>query len=301
MSGGSTPAVTTYRVVHRTTYQYGSTMTDGYSVACLAPRSTDWQTVRSSRLTVDPDVPEIDTFVDAFGNRQYQFGVHVPHEHLVITAESVVDVTAREDPIDATPWDEVVDRLATATGATALETGWFRTTSLLVDLESLAVPLGALTRDVFVPGRGIVDAVRALCHEIYTTFEFDAHFSNVSTPLVEVLAERRGVCQDFAHLAIAGLRSVGLAAGYVSGYIETVPPPGQERLVGADASHAWCSVWTPEAGWVTFDPTNDHLPANDHVTVAWGRDYADVIPVRGVMIGPAAAQTLDVAVDVERL
>ena len=290
-----------YRVVHRTAYDYGATMTDGYSVACLAPRETAWQTVRRTEITVEPDVPEVDRFVDAFGNRQYQFGVHEPHDHLVITADSIVDVTPRPDPDDPTPWDDVVGRLAVATGDLALETGWFRSTSALVDLESLAEPLAALTRDVFHPGRGIVDAVRALCHEINATFEFDPHFSTVSTPLVDVLDQRRGVCQDFAHLAIACLRSLGLAAGYVSGYIETLPPPGEAKLVGADASHAWCSVWTPEEGWVTFDPTNDHVPANDHVTVAWGRDYADVMPVRGVMIGPAATQTLDVAVDVHRL
>ena len=293
--------MTSYRVVHRTTYDYGATMTDGYSVACLAPRPTPWQTVRSTEIDVDPDVPEVDRFVDAFGNRRYQFGVHEPHDHLTITAESVVDVAERPAPVDATPWDEVVDRLAAATGDLAIETGWFRSSSALVDLESLAGPLDALTHEIFRRGRGVVDAVRALCHEINTTFEFDPHFSTVSTPLVDVLAERRGVCQDFAHLAIGCLRSVGLAAGYVSGYIETIPPPGQERLVGADASHAWCSVWTPEAGWVAFDPTNDHLPVNDHVTVAWGRDYADVMPVRGVMIGPAATQRLDVAVDVVRL
>lgn len=292
--------MTSYRVVHRTTYEYGATMTDGYSVACLAPRDTEWQSVVQSDIVVDPDVPEVDRFIDAFGNRQYQFGVHEPHDRLVIVADSIVEVAARPDPVDDTPWERVVTELASATGDVALETGWFRSTSALVDLESLADALGALTCDVFRPGRGIVDAVRALCHEIYATFEFDPHFSTVSTPLVDVLAERRGVCQDFAHLAIGCLRSLGLAAGYVSGYIETLPPPGQEKLVGADASHAWCSVWTPAAGWVTFDPTNDHLPANDHVTVAWGRDYADVMPVRGVMIGPAATQTLDVAVDVQR-
>ncbi|MCB0966796.1 MAG: transglutaminase family protein [Ilumatobacter sp.] len=293
--------MTTYRVEHRTTYRYGATMTDGYSVACLAPRPTEWQSVLSTGISVDPGEPVVDAFVDAFGNRQHQFGVHVPHDRLVITAESIVDVIERPEPVDDTPWELVVERLAAATGALALETGWFRSSSALIDLETLAAPLTVLTRDVFTPGRPVVDAVRALCHEIYSTFEFDPHFSNVSTPLVEVLDERRGVCQDFAHLAIGCLRSVGLSAEYISGYIETIPPPGEERLVGADASHAWCSVWTPSAGWIAFDPTNDHLPANDHVTVAWGRDYADVMPVRGVMIGPAAAQALDVAVDVTRI
>ena len=161
--------------------------------------------------------------------------------------------------------------------------------------------LRSIAASAFTPGRGVVDAVRALCDQIYRDYEFDAEFSDVSTPLGEVLDARRGVCQDFAHLAVGALRAVGLAARYVSGYLETVPPPGRPRLVGADASHAWASVWTPQAGWVDFDPTNGHLPVNDHVTVAWGRDYADVIPVRGVMIGPAADQRLEVAVDVERV
>ena len=155
--------------------------------------------------------------------------------------------------------------------------------------------------DTFLPGRPIVDAVEALCLQIFEQFEFDPHFSNVATPLDAVLSARRGVCQDFAHLAIGCLRSLGLAARYVSGYIETEPPPGEQRMVGADASHAWCSVWTPKAGWVDFDPTNGHLPGNQHVTVAWGRDYADVTPVRGVMIGPATTQDLYVSVDVARL
>jgi transglutaminase-like putative cysteine protease len=291
----------TYRVIHRTTYEYGATMTDGYSVACLVPRPTEWQTVRSSVVRLTPEASETDVHEDAFGNRQHQFGLHEPHETMVVAAESVVEVRDRPDPDDPTPWEEVVALASTATGDLAVELGMFRSRSALVDLDALARPLDELTRSIFASGRGIVDATRALCDEIFHEFEFDPHFSNVSTPLVDVLANRRGVCQDFAHLAVGTLRSLGLAARYVSGYIETIPPPGQERLVGADASHAWCSVWTPRAGWVDFDPTNGHLPANDHVTVAWGRDYADVIPVRGVMIGPVAQQVLEVAVDVERV
>ena len=159
-------------------------------------------------------------------------------------------------------------------------------------------PLRALGEAAFPPGVGIVDGARALCDAIYREFVFDAASTDISTPLGQVLDQRRGVCQDFAHVATAVLRSLGLAARYVSGYIETVPPPGQPRLVGADASHAWCSIWTPNESWVDFDPTNGHLPVNRHVTVAWGRDYADVTPVRGVMIGPAAGQSLEVSVDV---
>lgn len=291
----------TYRVVHRTSYRYGATMTDGYSIACLVPRPTEWQTVRSSVVHLEPTASETDTFLDVFGNLQYQFGLHEPHDEMNVEAESVVEVVGRPEPLDDTPWEDTVALCASARDDLAIDVGMFRSASPLVDLDAMAVPFGELTATIFTPGRGIVDAVRALCTEIYEEFEFDPHFSNLSTPLADVLENRRGVCQDFAHLSVGTLRSLGLAARYVSGYIETTPPPGQERLVGADASHAWCSVWTPLAGWIDFDPTNGHLPANDHVTVAWGRDYADVIPVRGVMIGPVAHQVLDVAVDVVRV
>ena len=291
----------TYRVQHQTTYRYGATMTDGYTVACLVPRPTARQVVRESTVELQPRASEWDSYLDGFGNFVNQFGLHEPHDVMTVAASSIVDVDPAEEPDDATPWEEVVDRLDDANGGLAIEVGWFRGRSSFVDLTGLGAPLRGIADRSFSPGRPIVDAARALCHDINTEFGFDPHFSNVSTPLADVLTARRGVCQDFAHLAVGCLRSLGLAARYVSGYIETVPPPGEERLVGADASHAWCSVWTPLAGWVDFDPTNDHLPVNDHVTVAWGRDYADVIPVRGVMIGPATSQTLDVAVDVERV
>ena len=220
---------------------------------------------------------------------------------MTVVSESEVTVATRELPVDATPWEAVVDQASSATGDLALEVGMFRSASALVDLDPIRAELADVLAAVAPPGRPIVEVAQALSTAIFETFDFDPHFSNVSTPLSEVLAARRGVCQDFAHVAVGCLRSLGLAARYVSGYIETLPPPGEERLIGADASHAWVAVWTPAAGWVDFDPTNGHLPVNDHVTVAWGRDYADVIPVRGVMIGPAATQHLHVAVDVERI
>jgi transglutaminase-like putative cysteine protease len=294
-------SVRSYRVAHRTRYEYGATMSDGYSVTCLVPRATDEQTIVSSGVTLDPAPSAVDSDVDVFGNHVHHFGLHEPHDAMTVLAESVVAVEHREPPSDSTPWEDVVSIAATATGDAAIDLGMFRSSSALVDLGALRHRLEPLARASFTPGRGIVDGAAALCTALNAAFEFDPHFSNVSTPLAEVLAAERGVCQDFAHVAIGCLRSLGLAARYVSGYIETVPPPGRARLVGADASHAWVSVWTPEAGWVDFDPTNGHLPVNDHVTVAWGRDYADVIPVRGVMIGPASTQHLHVAVDVERV
>jgi transglutaminase-like putative cysteine protease len=162
------------------------------------------------------------------------------------------------------------------------------------DLASYAEPS-------FPPGRPLDAAAAELSARIFADFTFDPAFSDVSTPLGEVLAHRRGVCQDFAHLAIGCLRSLGLPARYVSGYLETSPPPGQPKLVGSDASHAWCSVFVPGDGWFDLDPTNDQVPPQRHVTVAWGRDYADVAPVRGVVFGPSTTQQLAVAVDVARV
>lgn len=291
----------TYRVSHRTTYRYGATMTDGYSVAVLAPRDTDRQRVETTDVHLDPVPSETDLRHDVFGNLQHQFGLHEPHQSMQVVAVSDVVVAPAAVPDDDTPWETVVEQAELARGDLALEVGMFRSSSALIDLTMLGPSLRDLAIAHFTPGRPIVDAVAALCTAIFHGFDFDPHFSNVSTPLADVLAERRGVCQDFAHLAVGSLRSLGLPARYVSGYVETTPPQGEERLVGADASHAWCSIWTPRAGWVDFDPTNGHLPVDDHVTVGWGRDYDDVMPVRGVMIGPATSQQLDVAVDVTRL
>lgn len=286
---------------HRTTYRYSAPMTDGYTVACLVPRPTEWQTIVDSEVRLLPAASEWDSYIDAFGNLVNQFGLHVPHDEMAVEAVSVVEVTDRPTPIDATPWEMVVDAIEQLDGAAAVDVGFYRASSTFVDAVALGPDLYPIASTAFTPGRSIVEAAAALCQAIFVGFEFDAGFSDVSTPLESVLGERRGVCQDFAHLAIGCLRSLGLAARYVSGYIETVPPPGEPKLVGADASHAWCSVWTPIAGWVDFDPTNGHLPVNDHVTVGWGRDYADVTPVRGVMIGPATSQELEVSVDVTRI
>lgn len=293
--------MTTYRVIHRTSYRYRAPMTDGYTVTCLVPRPTGWQAVVDADVRLVPAASEWDSYIDAFGNLVNQFGLHVPHDEMTVEASSVVDVLDRPMPVDATPWEQVVETAERLGGPEAVEVGIYRASSTFVDTTALASELESIAAAVFEPGRPIVDAAAALSSAIFTGFEFDAGFSDVSTPLDEVLRERRGVCQDFAHLAIGCLRSLGLAARYVSGYIETVPPQGEPRLVGADASHAWCSVWTPNAGWVDFDPTNGHLPVNDHVTVGWGRDYADVTPVRGVMIGPSTTQELEVSVDVARI
>ncbi len=288
----------TYRVVHRTSYRYSEMMTDGYTVAVLVPRPTPWQRVLSSEVTLTPEPSEADSYLDAFGNLVTQFGLHRPHQDVAVDAVSTLEIDERPPPVDDTPWESVVHALGSMDGDMAIAINFFRGASTFVKVHDVGGPLATMALRSFTPGRSVVEAATDLCRSIFADFEFDSTFSEVSTPLDDVLAQRRGVCQDFAHVAVGCLRSIGLAARYVSGYIETLPEPGMERLVGADASHAWCSVWTPVAGWVDFDPTNGHLPPNHHITVAWGRDYADVTPVRGVMIGPAATQTLQVSVDV---
>ena len=294
-------AVRRYEVEHRTVYRYGAPMTDGYTVACLVPRPTDWQQVVESTVAVEPAPSEHDSYLDAFGNLVHQFGLHELHAALTITARSVVDVTPTDRRRRRHPWEDVVAQLDAARGDVAI--------------ERRVLPVGV---DVRRPRRSRCRAAehrRPLVHARTVDHRWRAGRCARHRRVVPVrrrvlrrvdaadavLAARRGVCQDFAHLAVGCLRSIGLAARYVSGYIETVAAAGQARLVGADASHAWCSVWTPLAGWVDFDPTNGHLPVDRHITVAWGRDYADVTPVRGVMIGPPTTQHLDVSVDVRRV
>ena len=289
------------RVAHRTTYQYAQPMVDGYTLAYLLPRPTPWQIVERAEVEVDPTPDERAERVDMFGNRALQIGVHRAHERLTLLARSDVVVDPARPPWRGEPWEVVAMRVGELRGGDALSVRPFAGGSPYVPLDAHGKALRALAEDVFEPHRPIVDGARDLCRLVNETFEYDPAFTDVSTPLSVVLAARRGVCQDFAHLVTGCLRSLGLAARYVSGYIATDPPPGQPRVRGGDASHAWCSLWVPQQGWIDFDPTNDQFPARRHVTVAWGRDYGDVAPVRGVVIGPAVEQILSVEVDVERL
>ncbi len=288
-----------FDVVHRTEYRYSMPMSDGYTVAHLLPRPTPTQRVLSAGIRVTPEPDEYEEHTDLFGNRVVRLGVHRPHDELTVVGQCSVEVAAIPDdgglPTWSTPWEQVAHQLRVARGDRADEVGPF--TAATAATPPLA-ELDDLVGDLFAQGAPILDVVRGVSARIHREFAFDATFSDVSTPISAVFAARRGVCQDFAHLMIACLRSAGLAARYVSGYIETEPPPGQPKLTGTDASHAWCSVWVPELGWVDADPTNDQVPPRRHVTVAWGRDYFDVTPVRGVVIGPAATQTLEVGVDV---
>lgn len=298
-----------YQVRHRTSYEYGLPVNDAYSVACLLPRERHFQEVVTSRVEATPTPDEFIETRDVFGNRVVQLGVHHVHEAFEIVADSVVETRVPDLPTTTRTWDEVAASAHELLGRPAISVGPYRAATGPSTPEKRPDLLGALAAKVFVPGRPVVEAVTALSQEIFETYTFDSTATDWATPLDAVLAERRGVCQDFAHLATAVLRSVGLPASYVSGYIETEPPPGEVKSIGADASHAWCSVWTGPTddtgagtgGWLDLDPTNHQVPPTRHVTVGWGRDYADVAPVRGVVLGPSANQIMDVAVDVTRL
>ena len=287
--------MTRFRVEHRTHYRYGRPMADGFTTLHLAPRPTNWQEVISIDLHVDPQPDEYDVSIDQFGNSVTQLAVHRPHHSLLVESVIVVDVVVPPSVITNQTWPQVAAQAAAAHGALATELGPY----LAHTRQTPALPeLAQLTDIEFTPDRNVADAVSGLCQRIYDEFRFDSGFSDITTPLATVLAERRGVCQDFAHVSVAALRSIGIPARYVSGYIETESPHGEPKLVGVDASHAWCSAWAGESGWIDFDPTNNQMPPLRHPTVGWGRDYDDVTPVRGVVIGPSGEQSLDVAVDV---
>lgn len=285
-----------YRVVHTTSYEYSQPVSLCHNEAHLSPRDCEYQRRLRHQLRIDP-LPEVRTQrEDYFGNTVAYFAVQEAHQQLTVTATSEVEFLplARVEEADSPPWDQVRDRLMGDAGPEALAAREFLLDSPMV---ANSAALAEYARASFSPGRPLLQAARELMERIHSDFVYDPHFTTVATPLSEVMDHRRGVCQDFAHLAIGCLRSMGLPARYVSGYIESQPPPGGPRLVGADASHAWASVYVPGNGWVDFDPTNALLPTAVHITIAWGRDYSDVTPLKGVILG-GGKHTLSVAVDV---
>lgn len=290
-----------YRVTHITKYQYSKNVTLCYNVAHLLPRTTPQQTCSVSELKISPLPTNTSEWSDIFGNRQASFSIEKPHNELIVTAISEVDVVTAGSLLDAafpTSWEQAVEHLKTSTDPETIEIRMFVLESEFIEFSD---DIKKYSLESFTEGRPLLEAVEDLMHRIYKDFKYDPGFSSIATPLDEVLKHRKGVCQDFAHLAIACLRMQGLAARYISGYLETIPPEGKERLVGADASHAWFSVFVPHLGWVDFDPTNAKIPDEQHITVAWGRDYADVAPLKGVIFGGGIKNKLQVSVDVERL
>jgi transglutaminase-like putative cysteine protease len=289
-----TPAARRYRIVHETEYRYAWPADSAWQLAHLRPRPTPRQQLLSHRLRVEPEPAECADDLDYFGNPVQRFAVPMVHERLLVRSDAEVAVRAPARVGPSTAWEEPVLALRRAGPERRWELAQFVQASPHVPLLAAAA---ALARPLFSPGRDLRRALLGLALRIQEEFRFDPQATQVGTPLAEVLAARRGVCQDFAHLMVAALRALGLPARYVSGYLLTDPPPGQPRLVGADASHAWVSVWCGEAGWVDIDPTNGRFVDQAFVTLAWGRDYGDVAPLRGVVRG-GGCQRLDVRVTV---
>ena len=286
-----------YRIEHETRYVHVGGVATSQHVAYLMPRTLPHQSVRWHELSIEPAPASRVHRVDYFGNAVEQFTILTPYDELRVVGRSVVEVIATELPIGAdagAPWEAVRDELFYKRGAPYADASEFSYPS---PYAATAPELAEFARASFAPDRPVVAAAVELMHRIHEEFTFDPGSTTIATPVTRVLTDRRGVCQDFAHLQIGCLRSLGLAARYVSGYLLTEPPPGQPRLVGADASHAWLSIWCPRLGWVDLDPTNDVLPSHRHVTLAWGRDYGDVSPLRGVVLG-GRTHTLHVGVSV---
>jgi transglutaminase-like putative cysteine protease len=285
-----------YEVSHRTVYDYSAPVSISHHLLHLAPRDSAFQTCRDTAVEISPPPSVRSRGVDYFGNPTTFVTIQQSHLELVLHALSVIEVSERHvpDPADTPPWEEVRELAVQDRSAEALRALEFTFASPYV---ALPAELRVYALSSFTPGRPILAAARELGHRIFKDFKYDPRATSVRTGVAESFALRRGVCQDFAHIQIACLRSLGLPARYVSGYLLTRPPAGKERLVGADASHAWLAVWVPGHDWVDLDPTNNVIPGREHITVGWGRDYGDVSPVSGVMFG-GGEHEVSVSVDV---
>ena len=289
----------TYRIVHRTTYKYKYPIAFGNHIACLTPRTMEHHRCHWSELRIDPRPSSRSDRTDYFGNHISLFTIQDLHKQLVVEARSEVSLDHGRPgvPGNSRPWEEVARAAPEERSAAALEAYQF-------EFESPRIKPSAefanYARQSFTPGRLWADALLDLTARINRDFVFDSKATNVRTSPEEFFRKRRGVCQDFAQMQIACLRSLKLPARYVSGYLRTYPPKGQPRLIGADASHAWVSAFCPESGWLDVDPTNNLVVGDGHVTLAWGRDYGDVSPLRGLILG-GRDHVLKVSVDVEPL
>lgn len=290
-----------YRIRHSTRYEYSLPVSHCYNIAYVLPRFTERQKVEHIEIKVSPGSSSQTQHQDYFGNCFLQFAIEKDHSELDVTIISEIYIKEGGGNINldfGTPCAYVKYLLQHNKDWETISAREFMLDSPMIqqhqDLADYAVPS-------FSDDRPFLSAVMDLTQRIYKDFTYDPQFSDVATPLADVLKHKRGVCQDFAHLAIGCLRSLGYPARYVSGYLETLPPPGQEKLIGADATHAWFAVYSPGEGWYEFDPTNNTLTSAHHITTAWGRDYSDVTPLKGVIFGGGHAPQLSVSVDVQRI
>lgn len=288
-----------YRICHITEYLYNAPVSHCYNLAHIIPRTSHRQKCISSDISLDPVAAYKSTREDYFGNRAYHFEIQRSHKKLVLTATSQVETRKQsyDDLTQGVTCAQAWQLLNYATEAEILLAREFILDSPMVKVQP---ELRAYAEPLFAPDKPLRQAIMELTQKIFTEFEYSPASTTIATPLDVVLETKKGVCQDFAHLQIACLRALGIPAKYVSGYIETLPPEGQVKLVGTDATHAWLSAFCPGQGWIEFDPTNNILAGEQHILTAWGRDYYDVTPLKGVIFGGGESPILNVSVDVAR-
>lgn len=288
-----------YSISHTTSYTYHEPVGICHNIARLIPRDTDHQKCISRVISISPEPSVINEFIDFFGNYVIYFSVDKEHSKLVVDVNTTIEkangFSLKPELISKAGVVETINEM----NRPGLETALIRQFVFATPMTQWNDEIAAYAAKSFTGNRSVFEGSLDLMQRIYKDFSFTSGITTIATPVSEVMKQRKGVCQDFAHLGISCLRSVGLAVRYVSGYIETISPKGREKLVGADASHAWFSVYIPGMGWVDFDPTNNQIPADQHITIGWGRDYADISPFRGIILS-SGTHDLEVAVDVLR-
>lgn len=283
-----------YNIAHQTVYDYSEPVSLSHHLLRLRPRACARQRIIEWELLIDPSPVATSQHTDRFGNPIIFISIEGRHQRMSVESRSQVEVTGSRTPGETAPWEVVRDLCSSNPVGNALEAAEFSFDSPLVRTEQDYAVYAAPS---FSPGRPIFEAAAELTARIFEDFQFDPTATTIATPLHQVFKQRRGVCQDFAHFQIACLRSLGVPARYMSGYLETMPPPGTPRLAGADASHAWLAVFCLDDGWIELDPTNNCVASTRHITLGWGRDYSDISPVRGVLLG-GGQHKLQVGVDV---
>jgi transglutaminase-like putative cysteine protease len=288
-----------YRVKHQTTYEYQSPVSLCHNIVFQLPIKNDFQTVDSYKCEILPEPSFLLERKDFFENHYLYFSVQKSHKKLVVESTSEISIHKplwlNIDPTLTTPWESVVSRLKSTDTLNDIRQFYLESAFVIFWKDIRAYALQS-----FTPNRPIMEAMLELNTRIFQDFTFTPGFTDISTPLEVVFRDKKGVCQDYAHFALACLRSIGLAARYMSGYIETIPPPGKPKLTGSDASHAWIALYIPETGWVEFDPTNNLLVADQHIRVATGRDFSDVVPLKGIVYS-GGGQEMIVKVDVSQI
>ena len=291
-----------YSVSHITDYSYDDFVSYCHNLATLKPRECNGQQLLDYQLEITPNPTDISERMDFFGNYTTRFSIQKPHKKLKVFTKSKIlrDVEESQQNFFSDFKKNITLKNALQSLKNNNPENFDAKQFVLESLLITQVPeeIKEYANISFQPNRSVFDAANELMQRIYTDFQFVSGFTNIATPINEVMKEKKGVCQDFAQIAIACIRSIGLPAKYISGYIETLPPPGQVKLIGADASHAWFSIFIPEFGWVDFDPTNNQIPGNQHIVVAWGRDYYDVPPLKGVIYSNGKNK-MKVSVDIQ--